>query len=182
MTGAIAKRYARALAAVAQERGRLEQTGAELDQIAAWLEDPELAHALSAPTFGATARKALLGQMTEALGVSDLVKNFLGLLAEKGRLAQFRAIARAYEAMVDQACGRVRATLRSPKPISDASLGAVVAALEKIARKKVVPRVEIDPTLLGGLTVEMEGRVYDGSVRTQLAHLAHEMAREGAHD
>lgn len=180
MTGAIAKRYARALASVAGESGRLEETGAELDQIAAWLDDPELAAALAAPTIAAPARKALLGQMTQALGVSELAKSFVGLLAEKGRLGEFRAIARAYEAMVDQACGRVRATIRTPKPIPDASLAAVVAALEKIAGRKVVPRIEIDPSLLGGLTVEMEGRVYDGSVRTQLSHLAHTMARERA--
>jgi F-type H+-transporting ATPase subunit delta len=179
MTGAIAKRYARALLAVATEQGRLEETAAELERTAAWLEDPELAHALGSPALGAAARRGLIGEITRSLELSELTSRFLAVLAEKGRLGDFRAIARAYVAMVDQSLGRVRATIRSAQPLSDSSLAEIVRALEKISGKKVLALTEIDPALIAGLTVEMEGRVYDGSARTQLTHLAQTMAREG---
>ncbi|HZR84822.1 MAG TPA: ATP synthase F1 subunit delta [Candidatus Binatia bacterium] len=178
MTGAVAKRYARALAAVATESGRLEEVAGELDRAVAWLEDPELASALSSPALGAAARRALLGEITRSLALSDLTDRFLGVLADKNRLHEFRVIARAYQALVDRELGRVRATIHSPQPLDDESLRQVVSALEKISGKQVLARVEIDPDLIAGLTVEMEGRVYDGSVRTQLAHLARIMARE----
>jgi len=179
MTGAIAKRYARALLSVASEQGRMEETVAELERTAAWLDDPELAHALASPVLGVAARRGLLGEITRALELSELTQNFLSLLAEKNRLGEFRAITRAYLRMVDRTAGRVQATIRSALPLADAGRVEVVAALESLAGKKVVARTEIDPALIAGLTVEMEGRVYDGSARTQLAHLAQTMAREG---
>jgi F-type H+-transporting ATPase subunit delta len=182
MTGAIAKRYARALLGVARERGQLEETAEELERTAVWLDDPELATVLSAPTLRAPARRALIEEITRSLELSDLTSNCLGLLAEMGRLGHFRSIARAYVAMVDEAAGRVRATIHSAQPLPQPSLAEVVAVLEKISAKRVVARTEIDAALIAGLMVDMEGRVYDGSVRTQLAHLARTMARDVVDD
>ena len=68
-------------------------------------------------------------------------------------------------------------TRLAAQPIADASLAELVGVLEKIAGRKVVPTVETDPELIGGLTVEMQGTVYDGSVRTQLERLARTMAK-----
>jgi hypothetical protein len=42
-----------------------------------------------------------------------------------------------------------------------------------------VADVAVDPALLGGAVVELEGRVYDGSVKTALARLASRMAGTG---
>jgi F-type H+-transporting ATPase subunit delta len=36
---------------------------------------------------------------------------------------------------------------------------------------------EVDPSLLGGMTVELAGKVYDGSIRTQLEKMKQRMAR-----
>jgi F-type H+-transporting ATPase subunit delta len=182
MTGGLAKRYARALAAVAAETGRLEETAAELERAGKWLQDPELATALVSPILGTRALGALISEITRSLELSELAGNFLGLLAQKGRLGEFRNILRAYVGMVDQAAGRVRATVRSAQPLSDASLRDIALGLEELSGKRVVAQTEIDDSLIAGLTVEMDGRVYDGSVRTHLAHLARAMAREGAAD
>jgi F-type H+-transporting ATPase subunit delta len=180
MTGALAKRYARALASVASEQRRLEEVCAELERTAEWLADPELAAALAAPNLGPAARRGLIGSITEALGLSELTTNFLGLLAQHNRLGQFRAIVEAYRSIVDRELGRVRARIRSAQPLSPASLAEISRVLDGICAKKVLPTVEVDGALIGGLTVEIEGRVYDGSVRTQLEHLARAMAREEA--
>lgn len=179
MTGAVAKRYARALASVAREEGRLEGTAAELLQVAAWIADPEFGAALGSPVLGVESRRALVGQMTASLGLSELTANFLALLAGKSRIGEFGAIVQAYEALVDQAFGRVRATIRTAASLGDAGLAEVVSVLEQICGKKVIARVEVDPSLLAGLTVDLEGRVFDGSARTQLSHLARAMARQG---
>jgi F-type H+-transporting ATPase subunit delta len=180
MTGALAKRYARALASVASEERRLEEVGAELERTADWLADPELATALAAPNLGPAARRGLIGSITESLGLSELTTNFLGLLAQRNRLGQFRSIGDAYRAIVDRELGRVRARIHSAEPLSPASLAELNRVLDGICGKKVLPSVEVDSALIGGLTVEIEGRVYDGSVRTQLEHLTRAMAREEA--
>ncbi len=180
MTGAIAKRYARALAGVAGEQRRLEATAEELERVAAWLADPDVAAALAAPTLGVAARRGLVGRLAESLDLSELTRNFLSLLAERNRLDHFPAICRTYQAMVDRSLGRVRATVRAATPLSDASVDEIRSVLERITGKKVLVSVEVDPTLIAGVAVEIEGRVYDGSARTQLTHLARSMAREAS--
>lgn len=180
MIGAVAKRYARALAGVAGEQGRLEETADELVRVGGWLDDGALEAALASPMLGAAERRALLAQMTDSLGLSDLTKDFLALLADKGRLGAFRSIVQAYERLVDRALGRIRATVRVAAPLPQASLAELVSLLEGVSGKRVLPSVEVDPELIAGITVEVEGRVFDGSARTQLAHLARTLAREGA--
>ena len=178
MTGALAKRYARALLAVASDQGRVEETAAELGRTAVWLADPELGGVLASPMLGAKARAELLASIATSLDLSALMRDFLAVLAEKGRIAEFGLIDKAFEAMADESAGRVRATIRSPRAIDDAELSDLTGVLEKIAGRKVVPTVEIEPALIGGLTVEMQGTVYDGSVRTQLERLAQAMAKD----
>jgi F-type H+-transporting ATPase subunit delta len=178
VTGAIAKRYARALAGVAGEQGRLEQTADELDRVAAWLDDPDVKLAFESPNLGVNARRGLVGRLAESLELSQLTSNFLAMLGERNRLDQFRAIVQAYQTLVDRSLGRVRALVRAATPLDDASVEQIRSVLEQISKKKVLVSVVVDPTLIAGVSVEIEGRVYDGSAHTQLTHLARSMARE----
>lgn len=178
MTSAIAKRYARALAGVAGEQNRLEETATELENIATWLDDADVKAAFESPTLGVTARRGLVTRLAESLGLSELSRNFLSLLAERGRLDQFRPIVLAYQVLVDRSLGRVRASIRAAAPLADSSVDQIRAVLEQTSGKKVLASVVVDPTLIAGVSVEIEGRVYDGSARTQLAHLTRSMARE----
>ena len=178
MTGSLAKRYARAVAGLAREEGRLEPVLEELERTAAWLGDPELAAALASPALPAEARAALLGQITASLELSELVRNFLGVLAKNQRLGIVGDVVRAYRRLVDQELGRVRGVVRTPTELPEDALKELRGALESSLGKQVLLSVETDRRLLGGLTVELEGRVYDGSVRTQLEHLARDLARE----
>ena len=178
MTGAIAKRYARALAGVAGEQSRLEQTAEELERLAGWLDDADVKAAFDSPNLGVTARRGLVGRLVESLGLSELTSNFLSMLAERNRLDQFDAIVQAYQTLVDRSLGRVRAVVRAATPLDDASVEQIRTVLEQVSKKKVLASVVVDPTLIAGVSVEIEGRVFDGSARTQLTHLARSMARE----
>lgn len=178
MNGSVAKRYARALASVAADETRLEQTAEELERVTSLFVDPELAQALASPTLRTSARQALIGQATESLALSPLAKNFLRLLADKNRITELPEIFRAYQRLVDRALGRVRGVLTVATPVSDAQVAEIATSLEQILSKTVQLSVRIDPGIIAGTAVEIEGRVYDGSVRTQLGHLARTLARE----
>ena len=179
MTGGLAKRYARALADVAREEDRLEAVATELAGVAGWLADRELSEALASPALTLENRKALVAQMTESLGLSELTRNFLGLVTERHRLDHFEAMRNAYTEIVDRELGRLRAILRSAQPLSEAQQQEVATALEVQHGKKILLSVEVDPALVAGITVEIEGKTYDGSARTQLAHAARTMSRQG---
>jgi F-type H+-transporting ATPase subunit delta len=170
--GAIGRRYGRALFDLAVEAGLVDEIGAGLAEIASALED----NAQASGSLSAIQRQQLAQSFLSRLGSDSLMGRFLGVLAENDRLAQLPSIRDNYEKIGDAAAGRVRAHIRSAQPLSDAERSALRGKLEAVTGHKVVDTAEVDPGLIGGATVEADGRIYDGSVRTQLARLERRMA------
>ena len=176
MIGSIARRYAKAIIGVAQEQDTLEQTGAELQLLRALAADPQIAAALANPLFSPPRRRELARTIADNLRLAPTMRNFLSLLADHRRLDQLGGIAEQYEKVLDQMMGRVRATITSATPLSAEDARAVVEAFERVTGRTVVTEQRVDPRLLGGLVVDIEGKIYDGSLRTQLETLAANIA------
>jgi len=176
MSGSIARRYAKAIVAVAQEQNALEQTGDELRLLRALADDPQIAQGLANPLLSVTARRGLARAIAEQLKLHPMMRNFLCLLADQRRLDQLGAIADQYEKILDAMLGRVRATLTSSAPLSSEQSETVIAALARQTGRTVLAEQRVDPQLLGGVVVDVEGKVYDGSLRTQLEALAASIA------
>jgi len=164
-------RYAKALLSLAREQQLTESIGAELTKVAEVLTDPSLAKTLSLPNLSPKIRKEVADQLVKALSPSPLLGSFLRVLAENDRLKDFPAIERAYQRLLEQTLGRVRAKIRAALPLNDEELGSLVAAFSRLTQKTVMPSVEIDPELLGGVVVEISGKVYDASLKTQLQRI-----------
>ena len=72
--------------------------------------------------------------------------------------------------------GVTRAKIRSAVPLSPELQEEVSRVFGEITGKRVIATVEVVPELIAGIIVEVEGRVYDGSLRTQLGKLHQQMA------
>lgn len=171
----VARRYARALFAIADEKSELEAVGKALEAIARLVEVPELGRVLTSP-LGREQKRSLLKGLAEQLKAPRVLRDFLLLLSEHDRLVSLAGIAAVYGALFDRRQGITRAIVRSAAPLSDEALEEVTAAFSKVTGRRVIPRVIVDQELIAGLVVEVEGRVYDGSVRTQLERLQRCMA------
>jgi F-type H+-transporting ATPase subunit delta len=79
---------------------------------------------------------------------------------------------------LDEASGRVRATVTSAMELDKAQLERLSGTLKKIVKREVDLDVSIDPTLIGGLIAEVEGMIYDGSVKTQIMRLKQSLKGE----
>ena len=176
MSGSPARRYAKALFALSQERGTPVETAAELERFASLAADPQITEVLTNPLLSAARRGSLVRALAEQLTLTPITRNFLCLLADHQRLDQLAAIAHQYQRLVDRVLARVRATIISTTALSSGQQRTVVHACEGITGLTVLARFEQDPQLLGGVVVEIEGTVYDGSLRTQLNNLAESMA------
>jgi F-type H+-transporting ATPase subunit delta len=168
----VARRYAKAIAATAREESSLEETGQELRVLGTLARDPATASVLVNPLLSAERRRALMTSIADDLHLRPTTRNFLNLLADQHRLDQLAAIADHYERLVDAALGRVRARIVSAAEISTDEERALTATLERLTGKKVLAERVVDRELLGGMLVEVEGKVYDGTLRTQLERLA----------
>lgn len=173
-----AKRYAKAVFELAEEQGAAETVATELSRLAAACTDPTVRQILALPLLPPKARRGIAEQIAAAFALHPLTGNFLRVLAENDRLADLVAIERAYRALYDQARGRVHATIRLATPVGQEEIDTLVQALCRLTGKSVIPAVEIDPDLLGGVVVELEGRVYDASLKTQLHRLEETLVQQ----
>jgi F-type H+-transporting ATPase subunit delta len=180
MSGSLARRYAKAIIAVAREQDVLEQTGDELRVLGVLAEDSEIAQALANPLLGSDSRRGLARTIADQLSLRPVMRNFLCLLADHRRLDQLPGIAAQYQKLLDRQLERVRATITSATPLSAEQGEALVAALSERLRQTVLADPRVDTSLLGGVIIDVEGTVFDGSLRTQLAALAARLAGEGS--
>jgi len=174
-SGSVSRRYARALYELAVEDDRATPVGEQLREVGKGVEiaGPE---ALSEGTLSLDARREIGSRLAERVGAETILGRFVRLVAERDRLAHLPEIADWYGRLEDEAAGRVRATITSATELSAAAVEAIRAVFRKIAEREVLARVTTEPELIGGAIVELEGRVYDGSVRTALSRLAARMA------
>ena len=172
----VAKRYARALMGLSNDRGQLEVWGAELERLARVIEAPEIDAAFGSPELSITAKIQALATITEKLELSFPVRSFTVVVARHGRILELPAVAEAYSGMLDELMGRARATLIFATQPSGADMTRIVAQLERITHKKIMPTIKIDQTLLGGAIVELEGKIYDGSLTSQLTEAQRRLA------
>jgi F-type H+-transporting ATPase subunit delta len=163
----VAKRYARALLELA-DKGLEEKWGIELERLAAMADSPELAERLSSPELSEPLRQEAMAKIAERMDLSFPLRSFAVVVARHGRIRELGAIAEAYRDLVDQMLGRERATLTFAIQPSDDEVKRVVAGLEAIAGKKIIPTVKIDAALIGGVTAELGGKIYDGSLASRL--------------
>jgi F-type H+-transporting ATPase subunit delta len=172
----VARRYAKAIASIATEQNSLDATAGELRSLATLAAAPSVAPILANPLLSADSRQSIARTLGEQLRLAPMTRNFLSLLADHQRLDLLVGIADQYDRIVDKALGRVRARIQTAVELSADQQRAVDAALEKLTGRKVIAERSVDKDLLGGMVVEVEGKVYDGSVRTQLRRLASAMA------
>jgi F-type H+-transporting ATPase subunit delta len=169
---AVARRYARALHALASEARRAEPVAEELAAFAELLgQDRELREVLLRPWVKASTKRGIVLEVAGRLGVSPLTRNFLALVAQRRRLDVLREILVAYRARVDEAAGRIRARVKSAAPLSDAERAALRERLGRRLGKTVLLETEVDPALLGGFVAEVGSQVLDMSVAGQLSAL-----------
>jgi F-type H+-transporting ATPase subunit delta len=171
-----ARRYAKGIFALAQETQAVDAIAAELERLAALARDPVISNTLGNPLLSAPARKAVARTLGEQLQLSRTTRNFLGLLADHKRLDQLVGIFDHYRKLHDTALGQVRAQITSAVPLSPAQETDLVTTFAQLSGKRVLATPHVDPEILGGVVVEIEGKVYDGSLRTQLGRLAGSIA------
>lgn len=167
--------YARALFEAAAEQKRLDVVRGELAQIvAAEAEVPELRELLRNPQLDPRVRAEA---MEEVLGAGDeLLRNFLLLLADKGRVAQLEEIAREFERLVAEAEGVISAELTTAIELSDADEKRLLKQIEKASGRKVEATRRVDPGLIGGIVLQVGSHRLDASIRGRLERLRRQLA------
>jgi F-type H+-transporting ATPase subunit delta len=175
--GTLSRRYSKALFQLARDAGQEEKIGQEVEQFYAGYSGSMLQQVLTNPAFNVDTRKKILTQVARSQELSPLTVRFLSLLLDRDRLAHLAGIATYYRQLLNEAKGRVDAKVVASSALESAMFDQIRRQLAIISRKEVVLQQVTDPSLLGGLLIELEGKVYDGSIRTQLENMKQRVAR-----
>lgn len=166
--------YAKALFEAAEGRDRVSVVREELSELAAALvETPALEAFLSNPQVDPTSKASVLDDVTD--GADPLVRNFLRLVAEKGRGGEIRAISAELDKLVDRAEGRLTVELTTAHELTDDDAAAIVAKIEQASGRSVEASRSVDPDLIGGMILQAGSLRVDASVRGRLQKLRRDL-------
>ena len=172
----LAGRYASALFDLAAEAGTVTAVESDLEKLAEGLrQSDDLAAMTTNPKVSRGDARTALWSIAAIMGLSDLTRDFLGVLAQNRRLSQLPKIVRAFRTIAAAQRGEVTAEVTSAHALTDQQLEALRTRLTAREGRtiKVVPSV--DPDLLGGLVVTIGSKRIDGSIRTRLNSLSQAM-------
>ncbi len=158
--------YADALFALAQETGQdLADDLMTVRQV--FRETPAYTELLSSPGIPLSERTAAIRQ---ALGtaVCPTVCSFVQLLCEQGYIKALPACIDAYMEMDRAAKRRSVAEVTSAVPLTEEEQAQLIKKLTAMSGRTVTLDCTVDPALLGGIIVRMDGKVLDGSVKRRL--------------
>jgi F-type H+-transporting ATPase subunit delta len=162
--------YARALFEAAQEKGRLEPVREGLEQVVrAAAEVPELRELLRNPQLDPRARAAALEEVLA--GGDQLLRNFLLVLVDKGRIGELEVIAEEFERLVAEQEGVLSAELTTAVELSDDDERRLLRQIETASGRKVEATRHVDPGLIGGIVLQVGSHRLDASVRGRLDRL-----------
>ncbi len=163
--------YGQSLYELAKEEGISEEILQEMQTVGTLLkENPKYITLLLEPSIRKKQRLALLD---EAFGgqVHQYLLNFLKILVENGVLRSFSSELTAFRELYNRDHGIEQARVTSAVPLSEDQLDALTARLQAMSGKTIELVTKVDPSLIGGMRVELEGKLYDGSVSGRLTEL-----------
>jgi F-type H+-transporting ATPase subunit delta len=174
----LAKRYAKALLTLGSKDGNHEKYGEELDRFAAlWEQEPQFADAVANPLYAKENRNVICQAVAEKMGLSPVFRSLLKLMIEKNRLGIIPEVRNYYRRLLDDLANISRAKVTSATALSGEVVTAIKASLEKVTGRTIIVETEEDPELIGGVVARVGDLVLDGSVRTQLANIRHNLIK-----
>jgi F-type H+-transporting ATPase subunit delta len=167
----ISKEYASALFAIAEEKDCVRGWADVLAEIDGILRDePRYLDLLASPEIPPEERKTLLKQSFGGIAEDEII-NFASLMCRRGHAKLLPEAIAHYRRLADIRARTRVANVVSAVPLTEEEKKRLTAALEKRSGMKVTLSCAVDASLMGGMVVEMDGRVTDGSVRTRLREI-----------
>lgn len=172
----VARRYATALADVVTETNETTSVQSELKT---WEQliggNVDLQTAFGNPAISLINKEKVLNNLIEKTKPTKTTANFLRVLLRNNRLTEIREINEKLTSVLEERSGAISAKITSARALSEAEKTEMQTNLSKLTGKNISLNFETDETLIGGVVTRIGSTVYDGSIRTQLEELKHQM-------
>ena len=176
----VAERYAAALFDLADERPgerpgehhALDAVAGDLRELRAMLQTSgDLVRLLRSPVVSRDEQGKAIAALCARAGLSDLTRDFLGVVARNRRLFAVPAMIEAYLKKLADRRGEVTAEITVAQPLDEVRQTALTEQLRRAVGARVVVDIRVDPRLLGGMIVKIGSRMVDASLNSRLQRL-----------
>lgn len=168
--------YGSSLYELAVSENAAEEICGEAEQVRELLkENPDYIRLLSEPSIHLQERQKLLD---DAFGsqIHPYLLNFMKLLTEKGMMSEFPACCRTMRRLYNRDHNIAEAVVTSAVPLTEDQASKLLSKLTSLSGKTVQMTRKTDPRVLGGIRVEIDGKLLDGTVETRLKDLRGKVA------
>lgn len=173
----VAKPYARALYDAAFEQDELDSIVYDINQLRVVIDQSEeFSEFINTPLLSPQFKSGTFQQLFSDT-MHSLTINFLKLLAQKQRERFLLAIMDVFSSIVDEAAGRLVATVKTATPITQDQEQRLIDQLSTFSGKQVRLETETDENIQGGFIVQVDDTVFDASIANQLQRLKQQLAR-----
>ena len=168
----LAERYAAALFELADERHALDAVAGDLRELRTMLQQShDLARLLRSPVLSREDQAKAIAALSERAGLSELTRDFLGVVAGNRRLFAVPAMIEAYLNQLAERRGEVTAEVTTAQPLNETQQNTLGEQLRRAVGRRVTVDLRVDPSLLGGMIVKIGSRMIDGSLKSRLHRL-----------
>lgn len=178
----IASRYARGLAEFARDENILDETRRDMDALGRILAVKdgdgvsELLSFLDSPAPTHEEKIETAGRILDSAGIGKTVSGFVALLIRHGRTELAPLIVQAFADMAGKMAGELTAIVRTAMPLSDDQRHRLASALSAAFGRGVTVQEQVEPGLLAGAKVSVDGWTLDGTVLGKLERMRHALA------
>jgi F-type H+-transporting ATPase subunit delta len=173
-TGAsgLAERYAAALFDLADERHALDAVAGDLRELRAMLHaSGDLSRLVRSPVLTREQQGKAVAAVAEQAGLSQLTRDFLGVVARNRRLFEVPGMIQGYLQQLAERRGEVTAEVIVAQPLNEERQATLTEQLRRAVGGRVAIDVKVDPALLGGMIVKVGSRMVDASLNSRLQRL-----------
>jgi len=164
----MSKEYGTALFALAKEHGKENEYAISLECISeVFSGSPEYMDFLASPSIPMEERISALEEAFSG-AVEDNVLSFIQLLCEKGRIRSFVGAVEEYKNLLDASNSVSVAHVISAVELTEEEKEKLKDKLQIKMGNSIVLECSVDQSLMGGLVVEIDGKIIDGSLKHRL--------------
>lgn len=175
----LAREYASGLYELAQEEKLSSEILSQMQALKlCFREQPDFCRLLCNMSISKEERLSILDNALRGQ-VHPYLLNFLKILLERGALNEYEGCLNAFRALYNEAHGIIEAAVTTSAPLSDDQRRRLKEKLLTMTGREVELTEKLDPSVIDGVLLEMNGQRFDNTIRRRLQSIHSVMAGEG---
>lgn len=167
--------YGTALMEAAEDVGKQQEILEEGQQIVEILKaEPDLKAFIDYPAISADEKKKVLKEIFDGKICQELL-NFMYVLIDKRRAGRFERIIKVYRDLLEKEEGVSYGVVYSVEKLSAERLAQLEEQTSRLLQMNVKLENEIDPKLIAGVKILVEGKIIDASYRKRFEEMASQL-------